>query len=269
MLNEKLQVVVIRTPYSKRYLQIDALLGSDSRFELKYIEASMARTYQDIIDLKIAYSTEIFEFLNGRKFTPAEIGCADSHNRAREIIKQHSLGGIILEDDARIVNIDNFYKIVLDFLQSKNDYSILNLTPYSNLSKRYTDKVKILRIYSAPDLAVSYALTPKAAGLLLDANQPINTVADWPLTKCNFYIPNLQVVVHGDPDTNSFIANDQDNFREKYSTIFKIIQFLCIPYFTRKIPIKFKDYINFVYLRRIVWNSEKIRLKVLGYKKAS
>ena len=111
MADGKLLVVVIRTPKSDRYLPIESLFKDDQRFKLEYIEASMTPSYSEVSNRNIAYSTEIFEYFQGRKLTPAEIGCADSHNRARALIKSHTGGGVILEDDARIINIVSFLSI--------------------------------------------------------------------------------------------------------------------------------------------------------------
>jgi hypothetical protein len=268
MADGKLLVVVIRTPKSDRYLPIESLFKDDQRFKLEYIEASMTPSYSEVSNRSIAYSTKIFEYFQGRKLTPEEIGCADSHNRARKIVKENRFGGVILEDDARIIDVDSLFQEAYMFLNiKKNTTSVLNLTGFRNLSKKKVSQISFTRILTQPDLAVGYALTSLASHYLLNANCPITDVADWPQSKCNYYISNLRKVIHGDLDTKSLIDSNEIGFRRRPKINIKFKNTLFI-LFLRKSNggITFKNYFLNVILLSILWRTEKIRLILSGFR---
>ena len=273
MADGKLLVVVIRTPKSDRYLPIESLFKDDQRFKLEYIEASMTPSYSEVSNRSIAYSTEIFEYFQGRKLTPAEIGCADSHNRARDLIKSHTGGGLILEDDARIINIDSFFIMVTEFLSSQNSKSsILNLTGFRNIGlkaskNRSTSNNRYIKLWGNPDLAVSYALTQMAAAQLLNSNTPIMGVSDWPHSKCYYFVPLIPLVRHGDKNTQSIIDSTKNNFRISKSLTKKLIDFLFIKFFINKPKsIKFFGFIRYIYIEKINWHVDYFRIKIrLGF----
>jgi hypothetical protein len=268
MADGKLLVVIIRTPKSDRYLPIESLIKDDQRFNLEYIEASMTPSYSEVSDRSIAYSSEVFEYFQGRKLTPEEIGCADSHNRARKIIKDNHFGGIILEDDARILDIDLLFQEVNMFLNvKKNTASVLSLTGFRNLSKKKGSQISFTRILTQPDLAVGYALNSSASHNLLNANCPITNVADWPQSKCNYYVSSLRKVIHGDLDTKSLIDTNELGFRSRPRKNLKFRNFFFI-LFLKKSPgeITFKNYFLNVIIPSILWRTEKIRLILFGFR---
>ena len=268
MANGKLLVVVIRTPKSDRYLPIESLFKNDQRFKLEYIEASMTPSYSEVSNRRITYSTEIFEYFQGRKLTPAEIGCADSHNRARDLIKSHVDGGVIMEDDARIINIDSFYMMATDFLSSQNlNLSILNLTGFrgiglETLRNKSMEKNRCVKLWGRPDLAVSYALTNKAAAELLKSNQPIIDVSDWPDVKCNYFVPLRPPVKHGDTTTSSIIDSTKLSFRVNESLYRKLWQLTFIVYFNKRPKgVNLLDLIRVIYGKRIKWRYDYFKVK--------
>jgi GR25 family glycosyltransferase involved in LPS biosynthesis len=273
MAEGKLLVVVIRTPKSDRYLPIESLFKDDQRFKLEYIEASMTPSYSEVSNRTIAYSAELFEYFQGRKLTPAEIGCADSHNRARDLIKSHADGGVIMEDDARIINIDSFFKMATDFLLSqKSKLSILNLTGFRNIGletsrNRSMSNNRYVKLWGYPDLAVSYALTQRAAGELLKSNTPIMGVSDWPHSKCYYFVPLIPLVLHGDKSTQSIIEPSKNTFRVGKSLTKKLIDFLFIKFFINKPKnIKLINFIRYIYIEKINWHVDYFRIKIkLGF----
>jgi GR25 family glycosyltransferase involved in LPS biosynthesis len=267
---DRIFVVIIRTPNSDRSLVIEDLLKNDSRFEIRYIEASMTPNFSDVTRMNIDYSTKVFEYFWGRKLTPAEIGCADSHNKARKLIQDKPNGGVILEDDARIFDIDSFFTTVEYFLKNnRTNLSVLNLTGYRKLNLELVkvnsnNKSKYIRLLGKPDLAVSYALTKPAAFELLNSNSPITTVADWPVSKCNYFVPLIPIVIHGDSNSRSFIDYDEKNFRVSKNLKSKLFDFTFISYVLKKeSSIKLGLYITYVYKDRICWYLDYIRMKWL------
>ena len=267
MVDRKLFVVVIRTPNSDRYQPIKVLLENDKRFEVEYLDASMTPTYVDVTSKGIAYSTEMFEYFHGRKLAPAEIGCADSHNKARELIQNREDGGIILEDDARITNVDALFDMAINFLSSeKLNYSILSMTGFRqiglrNSSEQLVEINKYIKLWGNPDLAVSYALANKSAAELLKSNRPVKDVSDWPITKCKYFVPIVPLVQHGELNNTSFIDSTVSNFRDNESFVTKVINLMFIKYLIKRPKgLTIFQYIRIVYGKKIKWRYDYLKI---------
>ena len=273
--DKKLLVVIIRTPGSDRYMPIESLIKKDTRFKIEYIDASMTQSYIDVMNKNISYSTEIFEYFKGRKLTPAEIGCADSHNRARNLIYNSIEGGVILEDDARITDVDSFFTITTKFLVSQGSIpSILNLTGFRQLGFKVSDRMssknnRYIKLWGNPDLAVCYAITKKAAGELLRSNIPIINTSDWPATNCCYFVPLSPLASHGDVNTISLIDPQQSNFRNGESLVRKLSYLLFLKFFIeRPKGVGVSDFIRIVYIERMQWRANYIKIKLqLGFQK--
>jgi GR25 family glycosyltransferase involved in LPS biosynthesis len=270
MADRKLLVIVIRTPNSNRYLPIDILLKDDNRFEIVYVEASMTPSYSDVSSKNILYSTEIFEYFHGRKLMPAEIGCADSHNKARQLIQRRKIGGVILEDDAQILSIDAFYIMATNFLTSQvSNPSILNFTGLNqkNLkisNSRFSNNLKYVKLWGTPALAVAYALTARAASDLLQSNIPIKDVSDWPITNCSYFVPLMPQIRHGDLSTLSLIDASNSNFRNNRSKLSKLLDLLFFKFLYKKpYNVNIFDYFQIVYIKRFQWYADRIKYKLL------
>jgi len=267
---DRIFVVIIRTPNSNRSLKIENLLKNDNRFEVQCIEASMTPNMSDVTRMNIDYSTKVFEFFWGRKLIPAEIGCADSHNRARKLIQDKPNGGVILEDDARIFDIDSFFATVTYFLKNnRSNLSVLNLTGFRKINLELVkislkNKNNYFRLLGRPDLAVSYALTQPAALELLNSNSPITTVPDWPVSMCRYFVPLIPIVIHGDTNNRSFIDRDEKNFRVSKTLKSKLLDLLFLSYIRNKpTGLKLSLFITYVYKDRIFWHLDYLRIKWL------
>ena len=212
-----LPLIIITTPLSNRIKPLLESVVSDPRFVVTQLKATMGK------DLK-APSEKVFheEILNyGRHLTQNERACAVSHMRAREIISKSDFGGVILEDDARITDVENFYSSSVSFLLKNHDKKkILSLVSYFPNRRRI--KVRVwdrcyFRLLSNSPLAVASAMTPHAAKQLVENAKKNSAVADWPGSKCVFYILRVGVVNHGDVESESIIGNIA--FRTEQGTI--------------------------------------------------
>ena len=133
----KISVVVILTPDSDRHIPLTDLLTRDSRFQIIYLNATMVNSFDQLQFYSVMYDQTHFEFYENRQMSFREIGCAKSHNDARQLISEIYLGGVILEDDARIANIDDFYNQSRLFLDSqKGSLAVLSLTGFRGLKKK-------------------------------------------------------------------------------------------------------------------------------------
>lgn len=260
MLTNKLLIVVIKTPNSNRYLSIDSALSSDERFKVVYINATMLKSALDLEESKVQFIPEEFLLYEGRMLLPTEIGCADSHNRARLAISESESGGVILEDDARISDIESFFAQCTRFLGTQGGKSsVLSLTGFrAGKFQARGIQEKLSRAFfplrGHPDLAVAYVITPKAALSLVEANTPIMTVSDWPISKCEYFASAVPPILHGDQTTISTILQGSTEFRYETNLIHKIKLLTFMAFFrNRHSGIRFTDYLERVYLSRVYW----------------
>ena len=203
-----LPLAIITTPNSRRSEPLLESLRSDSRFIVTQIPATMGQEMKNPLESTIREEVSNY----GRCLTQNERACAVSHTKARKLIHESDLGGIILEDDARITDLDNLYSLSLSFLQKnagkRNVLSLVSYFPNNPKPQSQTKKKKFFRLLSSAPLAVGAAITPLAAGQLIDNFSKGSLVADWPNSKCVFYILEVGVINHGDLETESIIGDE-------------------------------------------------------------
>ena len=260
-----LDVYIIQTPESDRSIPLLNTLRKHPRIRVNLIEATMLKCESEIIEKKISFDQNFFQAIEGRNLTFPEIGCAHSHNLARELVMNTNFGGVILEDDARISDLDVFFTSAVNFLQSNSDRDVIfvltgmmkNHNMYRALkSGEYT---KVVRLLGSAPLAVAYALTPHAAGNLFIANSPIKYVADWPVSSSIFCFANPPTVIHGDGHSVSSIAPSGNTFRLGPSLGKKLSLFTFYSYFrNRRFSISLTQYVNWVFKRRVYWYVDTI-----------
>ncbi len=118
----------------------------------------------------------------GRNMSDTEFACALSHRAMQQDILNRNLSGaLILEDDAILT--EDFQGILsllplegqdLTLLYHKGGYAWRRADPISQ-------EHNIYRIALHPNGAVAYYITQAAAARMIDANTPVQYVADWPL----------------------------------------------------------------------------------------
>ena len=258
-----LDVYVIETPFSRRSAPLIKMLLTDERINLIKIPATMVKSDRDISDFGIKVNYKIFPLIEGRPLSHGEIGCAQSHNVARSLLAESENGGVILEDDARILNLELFINISKDFLdQHKNDKRILSLSGRTQICKVNKKNTKIqaqkwIRIYGKSPLAVANVITPTAASELYNSNQPIKYVADWPYSRSKFYSVKNPIVSHGDENTVSLINTSGSRERNKKVNIwfltYSFLRFIT----TRNKQFGIRQYFNWVIVQRFSYRFNK------------
>lgn len=264
MVTEKLLVVVIVTPNSDRHVPLLKILKADDRFEIRTLAATMIGSDSDLYKSGVNFTQDFSKVFECRDLTNREIGCANSHNMARAMISENPLGGIILEDDARIVNSELFYEISTGFLRNHlGKPFVLSLTGLRFANRRNESLSSsacdvTMTLHGTPDLAVAYALTRASSRILLKANLPIRSVADWPESRCIFKAALIPVVAHGDADTKSTIAVIGPEFR-KGITLKQKIRLLTFHTFKNSQNVTFQTYFKKVFINRITWHTDYLR----------
>jgi hypothetical protein len=198
--------VIIQTPGSDRFKPLLDILNLSEILEPIILPATMGNSLPKASD--VATRGEIARF--GRELSQNERACAISHSRARAIIATSKEGGLVFEDDARIINLPNLEAAVIEFLSGSNpSIRALGLLEYRNAdipSGLGINQPRIHRLLAEVPLAVATVLTPSAAEVLLRSAGRNSQIADWPNSSCKFYITSPGSVLHGDTNTESVIG---------------------------------------------------------------
>lgn len=261
----QIQIFIIETPESDRSIKLKQSLGRDSRVHFETVPAKMIRNVTDLNDSGIRVEAEFFRALSNRFMSFPEIGCAYSHNLARLAIAQSKFGGIVFEDDARIINLDLLLDEVSAFLlKNINKSSLLSLTHAVHPAQipNIQSTVGEYRLYGDTPLAVAYALTPLAAQRLLEANDPVKYVSDWPEAKVKKFCLTYPLVLHGDSETQSVIDPLGTLARVDGKRNLGITKLLFLDYaFRARRKIDFTIYFKYVFLKPIKFHLDKFRIK--------
>lgn len=272
--NNKIPILIITEKQSQRSKPLFANLMHLQEISLYKVDAVMLNDLnaENISDL--SYSQEFANFYLGRDLLAGEVGCAQSHNIARKMISSSRFGGVILEDDARILNSLEFLENVRNFLKvNEGKAAVLSLAgwkprsiPKLNVS-RNIETSKHIRLLGFPPLAVGYALTPLAGKYLYDANNPIKQTADWPQSKTRYFVTNRTIVFHGDFLTTSIIDSSHLNLRQRPSLRNRVRALLMLEYFQHKSThLSFSLFFRGVWLPKLFWYLDRLRITLRNWK---
>lgn len=214
-MKEVIPAIVIDSQFFARSKPLLEKLKVGTYFSIVNLPATMISNWDSANLSKINYDNNVMQRLLHRDFFPGEIGCAHSHNMAREIASDFDGGALIFEDDARISDPVALAEHILKFKTEINDeFAVLSLIDFLTVGRSFRTnfggRVRFMKLQGKPPLAVGYFLTKSAAMCLLSSNTPIRYVADWPESKINYYTSNHCYVTHGDQTTSSLI--DQTSF---------------------------------------------------------
>ena len=236
--------------------------------EVQLIAADMLQTKDDLRFFNIQYSDfDTVKYL-GRSLSLPEIGCASSHNQARVVLAASPIGGVILEDDARICDLDSFVTLSVFFLASrKKDSAVLNLSNPLPLTEMFSDShgndLYYTRGVCPTPLAVGYVTTTMAAERMVANNDPIQYVSDWPSKGVSFFSTGHGLVHHGDGQTVSTIDPTQVSQRNNRSFLKALAILLGIDFLFHVIKFGF----NTSYFRKVWWVTFSHKVSFLkGYR---
>jgi GR25 family glycosyltransferase involved in LPS biosynthesis len=210
-----------------------------------------------------------FQNIIGRALTIQELGCAKAHYLARGVIADSEIGGIIFEDDARLLEPEKILKVAIEFLEKHRGQSrILNLCESSLSPFEFNVSTHLEQLWGYSPLAVAYVLTPEAARELNLANSQINWVSDWPYSKVTHFVCVPALVAHGDENSGSEIAilqGDEDlrhvrNLLKRFKVIFDSKVLYSV--FRNR---NFSKFFYFIFVAPLLWRLDHIRLKVKNH----
>jgi hypothetical protein len=232
------------------------------------VEAKITPNYELCYENNIMFNQKMAKISIGRELLPGEIGCAFSHYSARKIISNSKFGGVILEDDARIRNSEVFYKSAAQFLQDQSGKaSVLSLAGWNpaplleNQDLNIEKMVRNLKLLGVPPLALGYALTPLAAKELIQGSYPIKETADWPSSKCSFFVTNGILAFHGDGRTPSIIDYGGSSLRVRPNLTQRLRTILFIDFTLKKSnQMNFRHYFAQIWLRKMYFYIDNLRM---------
>ena len=153
----------------------------------------------------------------GHELPDGLIGCAISHQNAYQLVAKLGNPAIILEDDARIPNLENFEGTVkLFFSNHQVEAAVLSLLPWNH--KKPCSGIEVttksfMRLTGRTPLTVGYALTINAAIELSQTNPGLKYAPDWPPSQVAYFSSIVGVINHGDLQSGSTIQHVKRDLR--------------------------------------------------------
>jgi GR25 family glycosyltransferase involved in LPS biosynthesis len=204
---QRIPALIIQTPNLDRFRPLFEILRTSELLDPILLTATMG----DSLVVSNTEADEEEQSKYGRTLSKNERACAISHSHARKIIAASSRGGIIFEDDARITDLTCLEESVLTFLaKNLHSSSALGLLDYSvrlETNPRRNYQIKFHRLLAETPLAVATALTPAAAKAMLYSAASSSQTADWPKSKCKFFVMANGCVLHGDSTSGTTIGD--------------------------------------------------------------
>ena len=254
-----IKVVVVTVPESNRFLPLESELKKARLLEMIKFDAVMYHRQTEnfrpnFIKQRALYSKELS---NG------EIGCAISHQNIQARYQHNQESIIVLEDDARILNIELFEELAREFIVKHGESdAVLSLLAWDDSAKARegrTDNHKIVRLAGRTPLTVGYVITPSAMRSLSRANADFAYLPDWPPTRTKFYITRSGVIQHGDGINESLIDKTG---RKKLNRLNSLFKFTMIPYLMSRDQFSgISEYLSFAVKPAFTWRIDRIRLR--------
>jgi hypothetical protein len=201
-------VIIIGEINGARIKPLLTLFGADTRFQIKIQQPIYLENFKDYRLLQSGFNVEKSTVYMMRELALTEIGCALAHNAAREYLASTNCGGVVLEDDARILDIDYFYAATTLFLNTMQEPSVLNLTSIKKFEFCESEtpiNPTLVKKRFYPPLNVGYALNKLGAQMLSETPYRLYNVSDWPYSNIDKYTLASPAVAHGDQNTSSTI----------------------------------------------------------------
>ncbi len=261
-----LKILVIGGGESKRIGPLLKSLSLDSRFDIEVIDPVYLKSFDDPQIIKSGFDISKSTIYMMRKLSLGEIGCTLAHNKAREYLTSFELGGVILEDDARIPDLDYFYTSATSFLESFKNPSVLNFSSLRNIENirgNYMNVPSFQKRINHSPLTVGYVLNRSGAEMLSNTIYRQFYCSDWPFSKINKFVLSTPAVAHGDLKTQSVIDPENlldRNFKSwkmKYPKRLRLFSFYWYVK-NRKTFISLREYTNVMLLPRIFFLLSKV-----------
>lgn len=181
-------------------------------------KATLPSRYFNRKDPQWATSVDELTFIAryGRAPLEGEIGCAAAHLDAYEVLLQSNCEwGLVFESDAKIVDSVELQNIVESVTQESRDEDVVSLyseSPIFAKSVRRLGSVPFVELRTVPDGTVAYLINRRAAASFIEAQTPIGSVSDWPLSTMyvNFGFVRTGAIRHSTDTQESTVTGNVD-----------------------------------------------------------
>ena len=202
-LNSPFLVQVISTNNIIRSENLEAKL---TEFGLKYQITPGVVPNEIDYHAGLLHSKLLTKLICQRNLSIGEVGCALAHRAvSNNFLNSNHKFGIIFEDDAEVISEFNF-EILIGLLDSDRPIIVaLGWIPGIAVSKnpQIISDEELIELITPPTCTFAYAINRPAATLMIDSNDKIIDLADWPIYTLNtvhFYAPRLPwVTANHDP----------------------------------------------------------------------
>ena len=252
-------LVIITVPNSTRIEPLLKQLNSSSLFDVIQFPAVM----YDGSDHNFSPNYKKQKAIYARNLSNGEIGSAISHQVVQKTYMSIDSPCVVLEDDARIPNLEIFELVVASYLEKhSNDKSILSLVPWKHENKSTQNlnlAPEIIGLSGSTPTTVAYVITPKSMKEMSDSNSDFSFLPDWPPSSVKFYTTIHGVVTHGDSSTTSLI-----DFigRKKTKRSQNLLKLTFLPFIVnRSLFTNFAEYYNICIKPSFTWRIDSFRIR--------
>jgi GR25 family glycosyltransferase involved in LPS biosynthesis len=245
--------VFIITSKKRDINELRNYFANSNKYNLNLIEGIFLKSNNEISSLQ--YDSKAAKVLNGRDLTLGEIGCALAHNNCRRLASESDLISLILEDDAVITQMEKLDELVKCLYRKNFEHKniVLNISKEISWQKVEKTSSKLWKLtFGQTPLAAGYLVSKVSAKTLLDANEPIKTVADWPYSDVQNARSLQAIVNHNHEKTRSLISDLHNSGRSGFSKLDKIAIYSFIYFFIhKKFFLTFKNYLKSMWWPRL------------------
>ena len=256
-LNDNTLVLVIEAPERRK-----SLMGA----QLKSLEIEFTSVSGIFFDsFPDFFSRERSWAKSRRRLTLPELGCAASHLEAyRLFLDSESQFAVIFEDDATFENIGFFTDQLKNFEQfvESRSFVISFYSKSATLRRNKLNGLRLFRVVKYPSHAVAYLITKEAARILLECNEKLDFVADWPKASgVDFFLTTDRMILHGSETSQSLIEDQRQlavlSPRKRLSEGLVLVS--GIHYLKNKIYFEnFKEYFTVIVIPVLLWRFTRL-----------
>ena len=253
-------LVIITVPNSARVEPLLKQLNSSSMFNITQFPAEMFEGSNN----QFSPNYKKQKLIYARKLSNGEVGCAISHQLVQKAFAAINEPCVVLEDDARIPNLEIFESVVNNFITIHSDNkSLLSLVPWKHKKEspsQFESAPVIVGLSGSSPTTVAYVITSKAMKEMAQANFDFSYLPDWPPNSVKFYTTILGVVTHGDSNTWSLIDSVG---RKKTGRARNLLKLTFLPFLiNRNLFIGIHEYYRACIKPSLTWRIDSIKIRI-------
>jgi len=261
-----LKVLILGDKEGHRMKPLLKTFLNDDRFDLEFWDPVFLNSFNDEHLVESGFDVKKSTSYMSRELALNEIACSLAHNRARAYLAVNKFEGVILEDDARIPNLNYFFDAAISFLNSVKVPAVLNFASQKTVEdfgNALLDSPQLRKQISHSPLTVGYVLNKAGADMLAKTKYRLYMTADWPYSKIEKYVLANPAVAHGDArnvstiDPENLLKRSTRSWKRSWPNRIRLFSFYW--YFRHRRNFgSLKEYITVMLLPRIFFQGNRI-----------